>query len=281
MKLGDATHDWGYRVFGSTSSAGGNCDCTCSTIYVNIAMHVKAIEETEMIDVTPCTDANGAWAPSAECRGFQSKPQDATGTYPVCSVAPTLDPIETCGSATGLPAAGSGGLVAAGAGAPAAAGGGATSSAGRAGLPPAGGAALPIAGAGVFAGSSAVPGVGPGAIAAIGGSLGLAGAGSPQAGIPGATASTSLGNAGRPTGTLSNAVGLAGSLAAGASASVPATNVTEPPPAKRSGCQVLAAGAYGNTSPAWLGSLTLLGLCWRRLRLRRAWMQDVYRVFRA
>ena len=109
IKVGDATHDWGWRVFGSTSSAGGQCDCTCSTIYVNIANHVKAIEENDGIDVTPCTDAEGHWAPSAACTAFQSKPQEGMGTYPACSVALTTGPIESCGPGVAVPTAGAGG----------------------------------------------------------------------------------------------------------------------------------------------------------------------------
>jgi len=104
VKLGDATHDWGWRVAGSTSSAGSaRCDCTCNTIYVDIAQHVRAIEQNEGIDVTPCTDENGRWAPSAACRNFPTAPDKATGTYPQCSIQTTTQPIETCGPNTGAP----------------------------------------------------------------------------------------------------------------------------------------------------------------------------------
>jgi hypothetical protein len=110
MHLGDANHDWGYRVFGSTSAAGAQqCDCACSTIYVNIAEHVAAIEKNENIDVTPCTDANGAWAPSADCQAFPSTPQAATGSFPACDVARTTEPIASCGIAG--PSAADGGGV--------------------------------------------------------------------------------------------------------------------------------------------------------------------------
>lgn len=98
MRVGDGTHDWGWRVVGSTSGAGApNCDCTCATVYVNIAQHVKAIEANEGIDVTPCTDANGRWAPTAACANFPSAPQAGKGTYPACTVTTTRDPIESCG----------------------------------------------------------------------------------------------------------------------------------------------------------------------------------------
>ena len=82
---------------GSTSGAGGPCDCTCSTTYVNIDNRVKAIEKNEGIDVTPCTDAEGNWDPSPACTGFESAPQMSTGAFPECVVARTTIPIESCG----------------------------------------------------------------------------------------------------------------------------------------------------------------------------------------
>ncbi|HKU38761.1 MAG TPA: trypsin-like serine protease, partial [Polyangiales bacterium] len=83
MQLIDGDKDYGLRVFGSTSSAGmARCDCTCSTIYVNIAQHVKAIEMNEGIDVTPCTDADGKWAPGPECNAIQTQPMSGGGTFP-------------------------------------------------------------------------------------------------------------------------------------------------------------------------------------------------------
>ncbi|HEX4355198.1 MAG TPA: trypsin-like serine protease [Polyangiales bacterium] len=98
MHLGDASHDWGDRVFGSTSAAGASqCDCTCSTIYVNIAEHVAAIEKNENIDVTPCTDANGDWDPSPDCQAFPTALAPATGSFPACEVARTSGPIASCG----------------------------------------------------------------------------------------------------------------------------------------------------------------------------------------
>jgi hypothetical protein len=251
MKLGDGTHDWGYRVFGSTSSAGGNCDCTCSTIYVNIAMHVKAIEQAEGIDVTPCTDASGAWAPSAACRDFQSTPQDGTGTYPACSVAVTHDPIESCGPATTLPAAGSG--AGGQAGSQAAAGGGGRSGAGgRAGV-----------GGGGSGGSGGMAGVaslaaGAAGFAGMAGSYGSAGLGAAGvvAGLAGRAASTGVGVAGAsPTGTIVGAVSVAGTGAAGSVA----VGFNPAPPAARSsgGCQVASAGAPATSTAGWLFALAL------------------------
>jgi MYXO-CTERM domain-containing protein len=98
VHLQDGEHDWGYRVAGSVSGAGARaCDCTCSTVYVNIANHVKAIEERENIDVTPCTDADGNFDPSPACSRLATGPQSNEGTFPKCSVARTVEPINSCG----------------------------------------------------------------------------------------------------------------------------------------------------------------------------------------
>ena len=59
---------------------------------------VAAIEQNEKIDVTPCTDATGKWAPSAECKNFPSEPAQGTGTFPACSIPLTTGPIESCGA---------------------------------------------------------------------------------------------------------------------------------------------------------------------------------------
>lgn len=107
VKLTKDGVDYGWRTFGSTSGAGGNCDCTCSTTYINIENHVKAIEKNEGIDVTPCTDADGKWAPSPACAAFEAAPQNGTGTFPQCSVERITRPIETCGA--GVVVSGDGG----------------------------------------------------------------------------------------------------------------------------------------------------------------------------
>jgi MYXO-CTERM domain-containing protein len=95
--------DYGWRTFGSTSGAGGNCDCTCSTTYVNIENHVKAIEKNENIDVTPCTDAEGNWAPGPGCGNFEAAPMSNTGTFPQCMVERTTIPIASCGAGVVVP----------------------------------------------------------------------------------------------------------------------------------------------------------------------------------
>jgi hypothetical protein len=144
VHIGDDTHDWGYRVVGSTSGPGAKqCDCACSTVYVNIENHVRAIEQNEKIDVTPCTDASGAFDPSPACMNLSSSPQDGVGTFPACLVASTQGPIESCKPASpgpaGTPAANGGGHGASGtadksaAGSPAAPSGGVAASMPRAG----------------------------------------------------------------------------------------------------------------------------------------------------
>lgn len=98
VHLQDGEHDWGYRVVGSTSGAGARgCDCSCSTVYVNIANHIKAIEEREHIDVTPCTDKDGKFEPSPACDALITGPQIGEGDFPACMVARTFEPIDSCG----------------------------------------------------------------------------------------------------------------------------------------------------------------------------------------
>jgi hypothetical protein len=107
VHLTDGEHDYGYRVVGSTSGAGARlCDCNCSTVYVNIANHVKAIEDNEHIDVTPCTTADGKFEASPECTALLTAPQVGSGSFPSCSVARTVEPINSCGALVSVPVAG-------------------------------------------------------------------------------------------------------------------------------------------------------------------------------
>ena len=101
-RLTDGDHDYGWRVLGTTSGPGAkNCDCACSSVYVNVANHVAQIEKNEGIDVTPCTDSSGAWQPGPDCQGFQSDPANATGSFPTCVVARTTGTIRSCGNSSG------------------------------------------------------------------------------------------------------------------------------------------------------------------------------------
>jgi len=261
MKLTDGTHDWGYRVFGSTSSAGGNCDCTCSTRYVNIAQHVKAIEENEKIDVTPCTDANGKWDPTPACANFQSDPRNATGTYPMCNVTKTTAPIATCGEpGTSGPLAGSGGQPSSAAGA-----GGATTSLGGAGGAPAVGTAGAV--------SAGVAGIGAaaGTVAVTGGTTALAGAAAPAAAGGYARAGTTGSNAGRGTSVGANTAGTTGTVTGAVQTAGSVATLPPPPsPAPRtsSGCQVSASSGAA-ASQAWTLLLGGMMVYWRVSRRQR------------
>jgi hypothetical protein len=208
MQLTDGVNDYGLRVFGSTSGPGENfCDCTCSTLYVDIAMHVQAIEEAEDIDVTPCTDADGQWAPGPECDAIQTQAMMGSGTFPGCSVARTSTPINSCmagpGAAAGSggSAAGSGALASAGAGAAAAAGSGALASAG-AGATAAAGSAAAAAGSGGAANSA-----GAGAATAAAASAGRSATG---VGLAGSAGTRAAGAGSTATGSMTLGVGTAG-----------------------------------------------------------------------
>lgn len=259
MQLTDGVNDYGMRVFGSTSGPGAaRCDCTCSTLYVDIAMHVKAIEDNEKIDVTPCTDASGKWAPGPECNALQTQGMMGGGTFPNCSVMRTAAPINSCMASGTSAAAGSGGSVAAGA-----AGGGAGSA-----------AAVGAAGMGVAAaGSAATAQAGAGALPAAGGSgakIGAAagsGAGVNTA-VAGRTATTGMGVTGvtaaagarsttPTTGTSTLGVGVAGGPGGFAQP------IVEAPPSE-SGCGVSSSARNGNA----LSTLVFLalGLLVRRRR---------------
>jgi len=101
LHLTDGQNDWGYRVVGSTSGAGASfCDCTCSTVYVNIANHVQQIEQLEGIDVTPCTDAQGNFDPSEACSTLSTAVQYGSGEFPACSAGQVASPLTSCGQSS-------------------------------------------------------------------------------------------------------------------------------------------------------------------------------------
>lgn len=246
IQLGDGTHDWGLRVFGSTSGAGqSRCDCTCSTLYVNIAQHVKAIEMNEDIDVTPCTDESGKWSPGPECSALQTKPMAGAGTFPACTVMRTTEVIDSCNS--GQNVAGSGGSAGAAgrAGAPAAGAGAAGNTAGAAGNTA--GAAGTVAGS---AGTPAVPPPDSGAVAPVGpgataGSWAAAGAAAPSA--PGSVGRAGAGGVAGTLGT-SGGPGVIPAATAGAAAQPPATVAQY-----TSGCAVTgSADSSANNTAAWV-----------------------------
>lgn len=250
VQLREGNHDYGWRLAGATSGPGGPCDCTCSSVYVNIGMHVAAIEKNEGIDVTPCTDASGAWDPGPECAAMQKDPASASGTFPSCALTRTMEAIETCG-----PNPGSGG------------GGGTAGSGGSA----------PIGGASVAGGAG-------NSAAGVGGAPGGGG------GVPGGgNAGASYGGAGGNGGAAGNdAVPTAGALSAGTTSTLPSagtssamagqTSVAVAPSTddSSSGCSCAVIGHESalSTKGRPLSALLMLGLALsfvsRRRRISRA-----------
>jgi hypothetical protein len=235
VRVGDATHDWGWRVAGSTSGAGNSsCDCTCDTIYVDIKNHVRAIEQNENIDVTPCTDDNGAWAPTPRCSGFISDPQRGTGTYPNCSVPMTTGPIETCGK--GVMPSGSGGTSGAGGSGGSGAGGSAAAGSGGESATGTGGVMSTGTGGMVNMGTGGVMSTGTGGMFSMGtGGVMSTGTGGANAGAGGAPAQPAVDNSALPNGTAGVSggagqgyipAGTGGVPAAGVAGSVPQADAT-------------------------------------------------------
>jgi hypothetical protein len=255
VKVSDGTHDWGWRVAGSTSGAGGPCDCTCSTVYTDVRSHIEALEEMEDFDVTPCTDDAGNWAPGPDCKDLITNPGMATGTYPSCTVQRTTEPIASCGTPSGAAGAAGGaagaaaGAAGVGAAGSSAAGSGAVAAAGS------GGAAAGAAGsaAGSVAGGAAMTAAPTAGVGATGRGVGVAGAGA-SAGGP------AFGSAGA-TGSQTNPASAAGAVGV-------ATGAQTSTESESGGCQAANVGA-GQARAFGLFSALLLGLSARSFRSRR------------
>jgi hypothetical protein len=261
MKITDGTHDWGWRVAGSTSGAGGPCDCACSTVFVDIRQHVKAIEENEDIDVTPCTDADGKWAPGPDCKDFITDPATGTGTYPMCTAPTTKEPIASCGEASTAPSGAAG--AAAGSGA---AGSGA---AGKGGLPAVGAAGAVAA---ATAGSSGSAGAGPSAAAGAGGAA--AGTSAAAAAAAGRAAPVGVGVANAGTAGAARPAGIAGAIGTSTSAVQAAGSAAfstgqGAAPQESGGCQAVNVSGGASSRAIWLFALALLALSVRGFRSRQ------------
>ncbi len=248
MHLKDGEKDYGWRVFGSTSSAGmARCDCTCSTLYVDIKMHVAAIEENTDFDVTPCTDAEGKWAPGPECNQIIRTAREGAGTFPGCTVERTIAPLDSCAGGPLAPAAGSGGASAS------AGAGGRAAGAGTGGMSAAAGASGAAAGrGGVAAGSGAAAGAGggsAGAVASAGvgaaGAAGAVAAGSGGRAAAGAGAAGSIGLPANTAGAFAPTPGLAGAVAPGFGQA--GTGIVVPRE-EDGGCRATGAGSGGGAS---------------------------------
>lgn len=74
--------DGSWHAFGITSTGPGGCEPNAGRIHSLISGAVPWIEEQSGVDVTPCTDAHGNWAPNSQCQGFNaSEPGAAFGTW--------------------------------------------------------------------------------------------------------------------------------------------------------------------------------------------------------
>ena len=267
MKITDGTHDWGWRVAGSTSGAGGPCDCACSTVFVDIRQHVKAIEENEDIDVTPCTDADGNWDPGPDCKDFITDPASGTGTYPMCTAPTTKEPIASCGEPAATAPSGAAGAAGGAAGSGAAGSGAAGQpavAAGSGGSAALGGAGMSAA-AGASGAEAAVPSpAGTGGSAGVSAMAAAAGRVSPPGfgvGAAGATAGAARPTSAGALGTSTSAV-----LAAGSTAP---PFVETAAPQDSGGCQAVNISGAGDTRMTWLFALALIALAARSVRSRQ------------
>jgi hypothetical protein len=92
-------HDGTWRVFGTTTG-GEECGGWSQSQLVHPL--VSWIETATALDVTPCHDADGTWAPTDACGGFPAEPNTAQGTWAdACASGPVTAKSETCGPAFG------------------------------------------------------------------------------------------------------------------------------------------------------------------------------------
>jgi hypothetical protein len=98
IHLVDGARDWGWRVIGTVTGTARGVNAPCGgTDYTTVLRHIKLIESTEKIDITPCTDASGAWAPGPDCHDFLTDIKTGGGLWPDCSPGPrTTVAIDSC-----------------------------------------------------------------------------------------------------------------------------------------------------------------------------------------
>ncbi len=227
IHLIDGANDYGWRAVGSTTGlVGPGGDCAGGTRFMSLDQHIAQIEKNEGIDVTPCTDATGAWAPGPDCKPVPTNPAMGGGMWPACAAGPLSGPIESCGPGGpgGGPDGGAGAGGSAGSGGAAGSGGGARGgaggAAGAAGTSMGGGAGMgPSGGRGGASGGPGTAGQG-----GNGGSDGTTGGGT--AGTGGA----SVGTDGGP------GVGQGGAPGTGGSGRASSTGTGYESPTETSGC---------------------------------------------
>lgn len=73
--------DAGWRVFGITSTSRGSGAPDGQALYGMVHTFVEYLEKDSGIDVTPCTDADGTWNPTKDCKGAVLDPYEASGDW--------------------------------------------------------------------------------------------------------------------------------------------------------------------------------------------------------
>ena len=95
IRMPDGTwHNFGITSFGTAAGCGGT-----PTSYVMPHAFLPWIEEESGIDITPCGDADGNWAPTEECTGFSMDPLDSSGSWETGCQHQLSGPLRTCGPA--------------------------------------------------------------------------------------------------------------------------------------------------------------------------------------
>jgi hypothetical protein len=104
IHLVDGDKDWGWRTVGTvtgTARIPGGAPCG-GTNYTSVLRHIRLIEENEDIDITPCTNEMGAWAPGPECNNILTDIETGAGAWPACTYGPkTTLAIDSCGMGAG------------------------------------------------------------------------------------------------------------------------------------------------------------------------------------
>ena len=88
--------DGSWRAFGIVSYGS---PCGEGTFYSQIHKQLPWLESASGLDLTPCTDADGNWDPTARCTGFPLDPGATAGTWDTgCSGGPVSDWSASCGA---------------------------------------------------------------------------------------------------------------------------------------------------------------------------------------
>lgn len=88
--------DGSWRVFGITSYGG---QCGQGGKYSLMHNGIQWFEQESGIDLTPCHDADGTWAPGFDCHGFPMMPAVGGSSWPDgCGGGPVSDYSTTCGA---------------------------------------------------------------------------------------------------------------------------------------------------------------------------------------